>query len=288
MAECAILGFLRRDFSTMHFGKDTLYLTRVCMIHYSLPRGMRYTTLEERKQFYISEFNLQKVAEWFKDGLNRTKFAVIMGRHTKIYPQKYKEDAATTIIIDEYKNLEDLKRQILEFLPEAVYYDRNIYDEKDHKIGQELAFDLDPENITCPIHGSLADKMKRQQGLSFCELELQMVQREAMWLFDFLEDRFSKVRAVYSGRGFHLHVFDKQAYMLTPKERQEIAELVKKEGFHIDEWVTAGEMRLIRLPYSLNGLVSRIALPLNKIELQTFSPVNDKRVLPRFLEAATF
>lgn len=258
------------------------------MVQYSFPSGMRYATLEERKQFYTSEFNLQKIAEWFKDGLGRTKFAVVIGRHTKIYPEKYKKDIATTIIIDEYKNLEDLKLQILEFLPEAVYYDRNVYDEKDQKIGQELAFDLDPENITCPIHGSLADKMKKQQGLSFCELELQMVQREAMWLFDLLEDRFSNVRAVYSGRGFHLHVFDKQAYLLTTKERQEIAALVKKEGFHIDEWVTAGEMRLIRLPYSLNGLVSRIALPLNKVELQTFSPVNDKRVLPRFLEATTF
>ena len=39
----------------------------------------------------------------------KIKFAVIIGRHTKIYPEKYKEDASTTIIIDEYKNLEDLK-----------------------------------------------------------------------------------------------------------------------------------------------------------------------------------
>ena len=42
-------------------------------------------------------------------GLGKTKFAVIIGRHTKIYPEKYKEDAATTIIIDEYKNLEDIR-----------------------------------------------------------------------------------------------------------------------------------------------------------------------------------
>ncbi len=134
------------------------------MVQYNLPVGMRYATLEERKQFYTSEFNLEKVAQWFKGELGKTKFAVIIGRHTKIYPEKYKEDAATTIIIDEYKNLEDLRQQILEFLPEAVYYDRSVYDENDRKIGQELAFDLDPENITCPIHGTLADKMKRNAG----------------------------------------------------------------------------------------------------------------------------
>jgi DNA primase catalytic subunit len=258
------------------------------MVQYYLPVGMRYATLEERRQFYSQEFNLQKVAKWFVTQQGKAKFAVIIGRHTKIYPEKYKDDASTTIIIDDYSSLEDLKEQILEFLPEAVYYDRTVYDQNNDKKGQELAFDLDPENITCPIHGSLEDKMKRNQGLSFCELELQMIQREAMWLFDYLDDRFSGVRAVYSGRGFHLHVMDKKAYTLTEKERQEIAAHVKNEGFHIDEWVTASEMRLIRLPYSLNGLVSRIVLPLTKVELQTFDPIHDKRVLPSFLDRATF
>ena len=248
-----------------------------------MPQGMRYSTLEERKQFYSSEFNLQKAAQWFSSQSRKVKFAVIIGRHTKIYPEKYKEDAATTIIIDDYKNLEDLKDQIIEFLPEAVYYDRNVYDANDLKVGQELAFDLDPENITCPIHGTLADKMKRQQGLSFCELELEMVRKEAIGLYEFLANRFSEVRAVYSGRGFHLHVLDKEAYLLSNQGRQVFAGQVKSAGFHIDEWVTAGEMRLIRLPYSLNGLVSRIVLPLKKDELGSFDAVHDKRCIPKFL-----
>jgi DNA primase catalytic subunit len=253
------------------------------MAQYYLPAGLRYSTLEERKQFYSTEFRLEKVAKWFGEQQGKIKFAVIMGRHTKIYPEKYKEDAATTIIIDEYQNLEDVRQQILEFLPEAVYYDRNVYDENDHKTSQELAFDLDPENITCPIHGSLADKMKRLQGLSFCELELEMVKQEAIGLFEYLARCFSEIRVVYSGRGFHLHVLDQEAYMLNAKERLEIAQQVKKEGFHIDEWVTSGEMRLIRLPYSLNGLVSRIVLPLKKDELESFDAIHDERCLPKFL-----
>jgi DNA primase catalytic subunit len=250
---------------------------------------MRYTTLEEREQFYISEFNLEKVAQWFKGRLGKTKFAVIIGRHTKIYPIKYKEDAATTIIIDEYRSLEDVRQQILEFLPEAVYYDRSLYDENEQKIGQELAFDLDPENITCPIHGTLADKMKHKQGLSFCELELEMVKQEAIGLREFLANRFSEVQAVYSGRGFHLHVFDTQAYNMNTQEREELAQQVKSASFHIDDWVTSGEMRLIRLPWSVNGLVSRIVLPLTKKELESFDAIHDERCLPKFLsEKATF
>lgn len=249
---------------------------------------MRYSTLQERNQFYTHEFNLQRVSEWFGSWSGKAKFAVIIGRHTKIYPEKYKEDSSTTIIVDEYGGLEDVRGQILEFLPEAVYYDRNVYDGSGAKTGQELAFDLDPENITCPIHGTLADKMKRMQGLSFCELELDMVKQEAAHLYDFLAKRFSNVKAVYSGRGFHLHVLDQQAYMLSAQERADLALQVKREGLHIDEWVTSGEMRLIRLPYSLNGLVSRIVLPLTREELEKFDAIHDERALPRFLDKATF
>ena len=254
------------------------------MSQYNLPRGMKYSTLEERQRFYEQEFSLQKVAEWFGDRLGRTKFAVIIARHTKICPEQYREDAATTIVIDEYKNLNDVREQILDFLPEAVYYDRNTYTEAVHITGQELAFDLDPENITCPIHGTLADKMKRKQGLSFCEVELNMVKKEAIGLYEFLEKKgFCDLRVVYSGRGFHLHVLDQKADALNAKERLGIARQAKQAGFHIDEWVTSGEYRLIRLPYSLNGIVSRIALPLKKDEIESFDAVHDKRCLPKFL-----
>jgi DNA primase catalytic subunit len=58
---------------------------------------------------------------------------------------------------------------------------------------------------------------------------------------------------------------------------------MKEKDFGIDEWVTAGEMRLIRLPYSLHGLVSRIVLPLEKSELEQFDPVSDERCIPKFL-----
>ncbi len=253
------------------------------MVQYYLPLGMRYTTLDERKQFYTEEFNLQSVAQWFSSQQGRVRFAVIIGRHTKIYPEKYKEDASTTIVVDEYSDLEDLRLQILDFLPEAVYYDRTVYDANGGKTGQELAFDLDPENITCPVHGTLADKMKRQQGLSFCELELEMVKQEAVSIFEYLGNRFSEIKCVYSGRGFHIHVFDKEAYLLSSQERLDLAREVKGIGFHIDEWVTSGEMRLIRLPFSLNGLVSRIVLPLTKGELERFDAVHDERCLPKFL-----
>jgi len=252
---------------------------------YSLPRGMRYSTLSERKEFYSIEFDIDRVEQWFK-GWNdswRVKFAVIIGRHTRIFPNKYREDASTTIIIDEYKDLEDVKLQVLEFLPESTYYDRNVYDKNQNIAGQELAFDLDPENLACPIHGTLADKMRKHQGLAFCELELNMVKEETHRLYEELEKQFSQLRVVYSGRGFHIHVFDREPFTWKRKQRQALARELKKKGFLIDEWVTSGGMRLIRLPHSLHGMVSRVVLPIEPKELSRFDPVSDPRCLPKFL-----
>jgi DNA primase catalytic subunit len=255
----------------------------VYMAMYHLPQGMRYATLEERKQFYTKEFSLPKVQQWLEQHKGKVKFATVIGRHTKIYPEKYREEAGTTIIIDQYKNLDEVRDYLTEFLPEAAYYDRNVYDSKNRKTGQELAFDLDPENITCPIHGTLADKMRRHQGLSFCKIELELVKEQSVSLYEHLEQRFSRMKSVYSGRGFHIHVFDPEAYALSTNERRQLAREVKEKGFQIDEWVTAGDMRLIRLPYSLHGLVSRVVIPVEKGELDRFDPIHDKRCLPRFL-----
>ena len=110
-----------------------------------------------------------------------------------------------------------------------------------------------------------------------------MVREQALSLHEYLEKNYSRMRIVYSGRGFHIHVFDEEAYLLKEKERRQIARSVKKKGFAIDEWVTLGEMRLIRLPFSLHGLVSRIVLPLDKSEVERFDPVNDERCLPKSL-----
>jgi len=253
---------------------------------YELPKGMRYSTLKERREFYKKEFDLNKVEQWFKDWneAGRVKFAVIMGRHTGIFLRKYREDASTTIIIDEYKDLEEVKAQISEFLPESAYYDRNVYDEIQKIVGQELAFDLDPENLTCPIHGTLSDKMKRHQGLAFCELELKMVKAETIKLYEELEKTFSNMKIVYSGRGFHIHVLDEQTYTWGYRQRKRLARELKRKGFLIDEWVTTGGMRLIRLPYSLHGMVSRIVIPIDADQLAEFDPVTDSRCVPNFLK----
>ncbi len=259
---------------------------------------MRPASVFERAEFYSREFKVDRVREWFRGWKSPVVFALVIGRHTRIYPKEHRDKFRDTIVIDEYKDYRDVVGWLLEYRPEGVYYDRNLYDSWDqarvkpeiadlgYGYGQELAFDIDPENFECPIHGSLEDKMSRHQGLSFCRFELQLAKMQALELSEVLSRRFSDVRLVYSGRGFHVHVLDDHVLWWTRKQRLDFANRLVRKGFVMDEWVTAGGIRMIRLPYSLNGLVSRIALPLKPSELERFDPLIDRRVLPRFLHGS--
>ena len=209
---------------------------------------------------------------------------------------KYRRERARTIVIDEYESLSEIRNYLIDFMPESAYYDRNVYkgwDQARHlendptqlgsSFGQELVFDIDPENFTCPIHGTLEEKMRRHQGLSFCRLEFQLAQHEAAQLIEILSRNFSDVSLVYSGRGFHVHIRDDETHFWSRKKRLALVRSLTKRGLVMDEWVPSGGMRLIRLPYSLNGLVSRAVIPLAKNELGVFDPITDERTIPRFL-----
>jgi DNA primase catalytic subunit len=115
-----------------------------------------------------------------------------------------------------------------------------------------------------------------------------MVREETIKLHEELEKQFSEMRIVYSGRGFHIHILDQESFTWKRGQRRVLAQELKKKGFLIDEWVTAGSMRLIRLPYSLHGMVSRIVFPIAANELRNFDPVTDPRCLPKFLSQTTF
>ena len=259
---------------------------------------MRPASIAERRQFYEKEFNAKSMSKWFREWSAPIVFAVVIGRHTGIAPRKYRRRWKETILIDEYSDLEEVREYLLDFRPESVYYDRNVYRNWQQarkgsaetrglgrSFGQELALDIDPENFDCPIHGTLEEKMKKHQGLSFCPLEFQLAQQEVVEILDLLSRKYSALRVVYSGRGFHVHVFDRETLSWTRKKRLGFVHSLTKRGFRMDEWVPSGGMRLIRLPYSLNGLVSRIAIPLTVDEVEGFDPVTDDRSLPGFLRA---
>jgi hypothetical protein len=262
---------------------------------------MRVSTIDERRRFYESDFDTDALAEWIGDRARHMKFAMIMGRHTGVVLQERARNKDDVIIIDDWRNAEDLRDYALDYLPEAMYYDRNRYVDvrqcakcgdgrKDCKgcynfSGQQLAFDLDPENVDCPYHGHIGEKIQNGRGLSFCVYEFKAVRRQAFELSQALESVYERIGVVYSGRGFHIVVDDEKAYGLSRKERVSVARRYGRR-YAIDEWVTSGGSRLMRLPYSLNALVSRKCMVIKDgRDLKGFDPRTEPSVIPVFLRS---
>lgn len=261
---------------------------------YELPGSLRPATLADRRSFFASRMDYDAGLRWFAGMPGERVFALIIGRHSGIYPRRFRSLKNVPLLVEDVRDPPGLRPYLLKYLPEGVYYDRNAYASVDSFrgsgadyarpwrsrwfLGQELAFDLDPENLDCPIHGDIDAKMRRHQGLSFCDWEFTEVRRQAANLHDILAKRWSDLFIVYSGRGFHIHVFDEEAFRLSKTQRARIASRFGRR-YAIDEWVTSGEMRLIRMPYSLHGMVNRVVIPVPRRGLDTFR-YDDRRADP--------
>lgn len=245
----------------------------------------KVSSLNERKEFYEKEFDLKKVSSWLNKLPYKPQFFVIdEGTETKIIKDKH--NLKKLLFFKPNLTLRELKNKLIKYLPEDVYYDRNIYKDpykclknfnfqnafsSKNLIGQELAFDVDPENIYCP-------KCGKKYFPKFCETCINLSIQYGLKLYKELKKRFSNVKIVYSGRGCHVHVLDKEAYKLTLRERNNLNKKFLK--YKIDPWVSYGKIRLIRLPYSLNALNSRIVSEIKIKEIKNF---NNEDYKPRFL-----
>ena len=236
--------------------------------------SFRVSTLMERKRFYEKEFSLARVKNWF---------------HTKKLPlpQICALDAGTDSKVMKkrswnntlfYVRFDEMLEKALAYLPEDIYYDRNQYDDVEKVLQtlrfprteqQELAFDVDANNISC-THAKVRE---------VCEQCLKKVLEATRLLVKELRERFQyqNIALTYSGRGFHVHVLDEKAFRLSYSERSALARCFQK--FPIDPWVTRSYIRLLRVPFTLNGVVSRIATPLTTLNDLSFRI----RSIPQFL-----
>ncbi len=237
----------------------------------------RVSTLKERELFYKNEFSVPKVKSWFIE--KPQLFALDVGTETGIA----KNSKDKRYIVNFKFNFKDLKRRLIKYLPEDVYYDRNKYKDFNYCFDklkfdkfetQELAFDLDSDDLEC-------EKCKDKDFIYTCENCLEKSKIHAYKLYNELKEDFNNIKIVYSGRGFHFHVFDKKAYSLSIKERELLNKKFKE--FPIDPWVSKGYIRLIRMPYTLNALCSRIVTPVSIKEIKNFD-FNSKEVLPKSLK----
>lgn len=276
-----------------------MHNNRLTKHKYKMPKGMRYSTLVDRAEFYCNELNIRAIRDWQASRKNPV-LSFLIGKYTRIYLKEFEEIKDDVVVIDDYCNVRGMRQYLLKYLPEGVYYDTNHYEDLDicrgcpdcyetercllckHYVGQELVFDLDPENVYCPVHGDLEKKMQAHQGRMLCLIEFKILRKMTALMYRELKQMYSKLQIIYSGRGFHIHVLDSDTAYLTRAERSVLAGEYAKR-FPIDEWVTAGNIKLIRLPHTLHGMISRICIPIDPNEVEAFDPINYEPATPRFL-----
>lgn len=255
----------------------------------------------ERRRYYSGlDFGLME--KWFRgrpEGLANPIFHLDPGNETGYFRKEYKEKLGKLLYFD-VDNFQELREMVLEYLPEDLYYDRNVYRDKkkcvdcdsrgedclscSELVGQELMFDIDPENIDCPNCGTLEDRVRGASMFKFCYLCFNKAVEQTEELHNLLEgERGWRLSVVYSGRGFHIYVEGEEALRMSFGERRRLAEAVKGKGFAIDPWVTDGESRLARVPYSLNGLVSRICQPIKIEDIKKLDFWRSSQFVPDFV-----
>ncbi len=208
-----------------------------------------------------------------------------VGSDSTRYRPRFKQYKGKLVRITDYDGVEDLATKMAEYAPEDLYYVTTM--EKEDRVEtnpeRELVFDLDPEDVDCE------DCRRRKKYLddtaaayTFCEECFASAATETRQLYAFLENHFSQLQLVYSGRGFHIHVEDDDAYRMDREDRRELAGKVAKE-FPIDTEVTAGGKDLIRLPGSLHGLVSKVVTPIEPGDLTDPDHILTSVGVPEFL-----
>ena len=284
----------------MHLRELTLSWT--CLptgdvVTYTFPQSVRPASLQERKTFYEKEFKLPKAVEWLnKFDPYRMSITFDLGVESGIIKDNaWKDNAFIKMGPVDYNQLKEL---LLKFLPEDAYYDRYLYHDAskcyDCEIrlqkgcfdcegsdGQQLVFDVDPENYWCPQ----CDTEGTERHHSFCETCFKATKEATLYLYDVLSESFSSLQIVSTGRGFHIHVFDRDSFHFSVPEREALVSKVKEVNIAVDSFITIGKMYLIRLPYTLNGLVSRVAVPLSVKEVEKLTMYTSPSI-PRFIREA--
>lgn len=268
-------------------------------LHHCYPVNHRPTKVLERWKYY-SSLDFDKIGEWFKNkpgSLKRPIFHLDPGYETGYCKKKYRGMLGNLLYFD-IKDYNELKEMVLEYLPEDLYYDRNLYNDvskcancEDRNclnckdlLGQELMFDIDPENIDCPNCGTLEERIKGASMFKFCYICFNKAIDHTILLHKLLSSKnYHELTTVYSGRGFHVYVEDAFAYEMDQKERKRLVLEVKKQGIGIDPWVTEGGSRLARVPYSLNGLVSRVCHPIEIDDIKKLDFWRSKPFVPDFI-----
>lgn len=259
-------------------------------------------TIAQRRRFYSTEFKMEDAKNWLNhlpEPLRNPLFLVDVGTESGIARKVFRSSRGKLLFFS-LDDVSKLRAELVNFAPEDVYYDRNLYRDKEECVrckknrkhedcaacknitGQHVMFDIDPENINCPNCGTLGERMAAKSMYRFCYICFKKAAINTVKLYGILLQKgYHDLEVIYSGRGFHICLEDPDAYTLSFEERDKLGKWVKENrGIPIDPWVTRGGTRLARLPYSLHGLVGKIVTPVKISDVTRMNPSRDRDLTP--------
>lgn len=253
------------------------------MNHTTMWRAEFRPSLAKEREAYYQQLDPEKLRSYFAFFPGAPLFSI----GVREVSDANETDSLPPLVLYELEaqSIDELLNALVTYAPESVYYNKNMCRDPQecltcekqalqlgsvcftcpNSIGHEIVFDLDPENYACDRCGPLDDR----EIESFCPDCLRYALQDALRLYTVLRDEgFEQVILVYTGRGCHLHVHDPQTFTWSLQERERLIAHVESKGIQFDPFVTTGEMFLIRLPFSLHGLVHRVVTPVSKEELE--------------------
>jgi hypothetical protein len=97
---------------------------------YKMPRGMRYSTLAERAEFYCNKLNTEALHTW-QSFRKTTVLSFLVGRYIQVYLKQFADIRDDVVVIDDYCDAKGMQQYLLKYPPEGVYYDTNHYEDLD-------------------------------------------------------------------------------------------------------------------------------------------------------------
>src|SRR5256885_17022867 len=94
---------------------------------YILLGDLAPASLGDRRRFYERGMDYASAREWMSSPPGERVYALIVGRHSGIYPRRFRHLKNVPLVFDDARGVEDLRPYLLKYLPEGVYYDRNVY-----------------------------------------------------------------------------------------------------------------------------------------------------------------
>ena len=251
-------------------------------MEFQFPYNLKPSRVGDRKKFYENEFDPDFASNWFNRKDGNLALALDVGSETTRYKPQFKKYLDKIVYIRNFEDLETLKKKIVNYAPEDLYFSPLEYKDGSLRDKNELMFEINPDEIEC----NTCKFRKRKLGnnlKTFCEECVEKAADKTLELFELLNSHFEQLKLVFNGIGYYIIVQDKEAMEFSRKYRRGLASRIIKE-FPINQRLTIGEKDLIRLPGSLNGIVSRKVIEISKYDLHSPEDIYKMKSKPEFLK----